>query len=95
MQSIVQALNHNKSSIKLLDLAVEKTKTISSFWILSDAIIFTLFEGLTVFTSTVQLAEKIGERREFTMTYDFETKVHDQVSRKKGGRYLNNLLNKK
>lgn len=37
-----------------------------------------------MFTTTVQLAEKIAGRRQFLMKYDFATSVHDRIGRHKG-----------
>ena len=34
---------------------------------------------MTVYSATVRLAEKIAERREFVMKYDFEVPVHDII----------------
>jgi hypothetical protein len=42
------------------------------------------FYGITVFSATVRLAEKIADRRNFNMKYDFEIPVHDIIGRQQG-----------
>ncbi len=44
-------------------------------------LIYLCFYGITVFSATVRLAEKIANRRQFIMKYDFEIPVHDIIGR--------------
>jgi hypothetical protein len=39
---------------------------------------------MTVYSESVRLAEKIAERRQFIMKYDFEIPVHDIIGRQQG-----------
>ena len=39
---------------------------------------------MTVYSGTIRLAEKIAERRQFAMKYDYEIPVHDVIGRQQG-----------
>jgi hypothetical protein len=39
---------------------------------------------MTVYSGTVRLAEKIAQRRQFVMKYDYEIPVHDIIGRQQG-----------
>lgn len=76
VQDIIQALYTKKSGLSFLDISVRSTNECIS--IEND------LQGITVFSTSVRLAEKIAVRREFVMKYDCEIPVHDILGRKTG-----------
>jgi hypothetical protein len=74
---IVQALNRKNNAVSMLDLSVGLFIELILF-------VFVCFYGITVFSATVRLAEKIADRRHFIMKYDFEIPVHDIIGRQQG-----------